>query len=116
MRCFLYEFVCGTPKMSGLHGDSIVCMMTAMPPWENTPSQAFACRHCGATFAAKRPAKFCSKICQNRARPKRKPSPEKIRTGRMRRLAVPGYRERVNRMANERASRIRDWIDAYKLE
>ena len=42
--------------------------------------------------------------------------PEKSKIWRQRRLAVPGYRERVTRPANDRATAIRRWLDSYKIE
>lgn len=40
----------------------------------------------------------------------------KTKAMRERRLARPGYRERENQKANERAKSVRAWLSAYKLE
>lgn len=50
-----------------------------------------------------------------RRRPPRPYDPEKAKARRERRLARPGYRESVNAVANQRAIRIRRWLDAHKL-
>lgn len=41
--------------------------------------------------------------------------PEKVKAWREQRLTDPAYRERINQQANERAARVRDWLDAYKV-
>ena len=86
-----------------------------MKPWQSVEKQTFECKQCGCTFAAKRTAKFCSALCQNRSRA-RSPAPkEKVKEWRAARLEKPGYRERVNAVANERATGIRRWLDAFKI-
>lgn len=40
----------------------------------------------------------------------------KTKAWRQRRLLKPDYRDTVNRQANERAIKIRRWLDSYKLE
>lgn len=87
-----------------------------MPPWENTTTRQFTCTACGVSFHAKREARFCSAACRERSRPKRAHEPDKARQWREKRLEQPGYRERENRLANERAATVRDWLDTYKVE
>lgn len=89
----------------------------SMPPWMNTPQTTKTCLVCHARFLAKRDsAKYCSARCQDRMRNRIPPSPAKRRAWREARLAMPGYRERINLQANERATGIRRWLDAYKVE
>jgi hypothetical protein len=100
----------------GLAGKKHVWHNGPMPPWENTPALAFLCESCGKSFEAKRPAKYCSTSCQERSRPHRTFAPEQVKAWREQRLANPAYRARINRQTNERATAIRRWLDAYKVE
>lgn len=43
------------------------------------------------------------------------PSSEQVKAWRLRRLEKPGYKERINKVANLRAIKIRRWLDKYKL-
>lgn len=75
------------------------------------------CIICGGTFFAKRKdAKLCSDRCRGRSRTPRAYDAKAAKQWRQRRLAKPGYREMLNRQANERAITIRRWLDAYKLK
>ena len=86
-----------------------------MPPWNVIP-KTYICKYCSKLFKAKRDAKYCSPICQSRSRPKReKTSSEYNKRMRLKRLKQPGYRERVNMVANERIKRIKYWISIYKM-
>ena len=86
-----------------------------MKPWESVVEKTFCCAQCGNSFAAKRPAKFCSALCQNRSRV-RPPAPkERVKEWRIARLEKPGYRTLVNAKANERATAIRQWLSDFKV-
>lgn len=108
--------------MSGLHFFNISGILIQhrlewnMPPWETIPPQTYSCQSCGNEFQAKRMAKYCTPICQNRSRPARSFTPEQRRKWREQRLQTDGYREKVNLQANTRAAKVRDWLDAYKVE
>jgi hypothetical protein len=52
----------------------------------------------------------------NRKHRQRPYEAEKVKAWREKRLADPAYRERINRQANKRATSIRRWLDAYKIE
>ena len=52
----------------------------------------------------------------NRRPRHRQYNPIKSKEMRMRRLAKPGYRERINKQANDRAKKIRQWLWDYKTE
>ena len=89
---------------------------TCMLPWENTKPLTFICQYCKQPFKAKRNAKFCSNLCQSRNRPKRPTiSTERRKELRLKRLEKPGYRERVNFLANENNRRVRYWLSVYKM-
>ena len=87
-----------------------------MPPWSNVVAQQRVCTQCDAGFESKRPAKYCSDACREKARPKRPaPSAEQRRLWREARLRQPGYRERTNSVANERIRVVKAWIADYKI-
>lgn len=87
----------------------------AMPPWDNIEPLSRQCVVCSEKFSAKRSsAKYCSTICQSRARPKRRYDPIATKRRRQKRLAQPGYRERINQQTNERIRAIRIWLSGYK--
>lgn len=88
-----------------------------MPSWENTPAKERVCVYCESTFFAKRDiAKYCSPLCANRARPPRpKPTAEQRKAWREKRLAQPGYRERVNKVSNDRHRTVKKWLADYKI-
>lgn len=89
-----------------------------MPPWQNTATVTRVCATCSKSFEAKRAtARYCSDRCREQVRPQREPaSAEQRAEWRRLRLEQPGYRERVNAVGNARATAIRRWLDAYKLE
>lgn len=88
-----------------------------MRKWTRTNYVQKDCKHCGNSFNASRiDACYCSPICSSRARPKRQPYPPAYhKARRVLRLNKLGYRQRINHQANERATGIRRWLDAYKL-
>ena len=75
----------------------------------------FTCHQCGNTFTAKRTAKFCSALCQNRSRVRATIPKHKVKEWRLARLDRPGYRQQINAQANDRALAIRRWLDNHKL-
>jgi len=52
----------------------------------------------------------------NRRPRKRIHDPLKLKMWRQRRLMNPGYRDEQNKKANDRATKIRRWLDQYKLK
>lgn len=93
--------------MSGLHG--IFCYNGVMFTPEEKRERA---REASRRWKDRNPEKAKA---ANRRKRIRKHDPQKSKAWRLARLEIPGYRERVNQQSNTRATKIRRWLDAYKL-
>lgn len=89
-----------------------------MPPWQFTSEQTLTCQHCGDSFTAKRTsARYCCQLCQSRSRPPRQQMrPERRKELYRKRCERPDYRERLRHQGRERAKRVRDFLQQYKLD
>mgnify|MGYP004729876835 CR=1 FL=1 len=76
-------------------------------------SKEYICEFCNQPFLAKRTARFCSKNCSNKSNPD---SSKKRKEWYKTYISNPENRLKVNKTANDRAIKIRRWLDEYKIQ